>query len=184
MSEEDDLKPWEQQPGEPLLWYERFEHFRLQGARRTRAATFNWYRESKGMPPTRQLPDSWTNRMREWRWGERANAWDREQTKIRLEMWEQEKEQDRNDRILLLKAARSAVSKALPKLDLTNSSPSTVIYALGMLVNELRKEYQGEGPEDSSTKSGLGAIEALGIREVVIEHSTPDDADEEEADGS
>jgi hypothetical protein len=37
----DALQVWQQQPGEPPLWYSRFHRFLLMGARRSLLATYN-----------------------------------------------------------------------------------------------------------------------------------------------
>ena len=69
-------EPWEQQPGEPNLWYARFERYRLTGPRRSLLALLNGERQANGARKARSVPESWALRAKQWRWRERAEAWD------------------------------------------------------------------------------------------------------------
>ncbi len=75
----DARNPWDRQRDaqgnlEPMLWYERFERYRLMGPNRTIEAAWRESpaKGSKGKRPSRH----WYERAREWRWKERAEAWD------------------------------------------------------------------------------------------------------------
>jgi phage terminase large subunit len=66
---------WDQQPGEPNLWYQRFTRYRLLGVIRTLEATYRAECNAVGRTPKR--PDKkWFNKFRELRWKDRAEAWD------------------------------------------------------------------------------------------------------------
>lgn len=71
-------KIWERQEGETLLWYRRFECYRLMEPVRSVAAVFqNEY--SKKLDNTRKKPDpdgTWYEIAKQWRWEERAATWD------------------------------------------------------------------------------------------------------------
>ena len=41
-------EPWEQQPGEPNLWYARFERYRLAGPSRSLLSNLNAERQQRG----------------------------------------------------------------------------------------------------------------------------------------
>jgi hypothetical protein len=87
------LEPWEQQPGEPNLWYARYERYRLAGPRRSLLALFNSERREHGAKKARSIPQSWAQKAKQWRWRERAEAWDTfEFQQARVEHAEQFKE--------------------------------------------------------------------------------------------
>ena len=70
--------PYERQPGEPLLWYRRFEQFRLMEPVRSIVGAF---REEMGGDERKEAPGRWYEEAKRWRWEERAAAWDEHQTK-------------------------------------------------------------------------------------------------------
>jgi hypothetical protein len=175
----EESKPWDQQPGEKALWFERFVMYLQMGTKRTKMGVYNQVRASNGKTPARDLDPTWFKAAKEWKWADRAAAYDREQAITQRERYEKERDQDRADRIVLLKALRGKVSAALPGLDFTKASPNTVIYAIGLVVQELRKEYEIANQEDPSNKSVPGS---LAIREVVVEHPL-DSEDEEDEEG-
>ena len=72
----DEKAPWEQQDGEPNRWFQRFSAFRLLGPGRTVIGANNQEREKKGKPKQVNTPGSWSKAATQWRWYERANAWD------------------------------------------------------------------------------------------------------------
>ncbi len=69
-------EPWEQQPGEPNRWYARFERFRLAGPSRSLLGAVKAEREQVGKRSTRSVPQAWAKAAQQWRWRERAEAWD------------------------------------------------------------------------------------------------------------
>jgi hypothetical protein len=81
------VEAWEQQPGEPALWFARFTEFYLSaGPDRSLAAAYRTYRarQAIGTKPARdfsraQPPGEWTRHCTAWRWVERAQAWDARQ---------------------------------------------------------------------------------------------------------
>ena len=73
---------WEQQPGEPNLWFGRFCRYKNLGYTRSFVATLNGEEAEKGtgkLSPS--LPGAWNNAIAKWRWMERAAAWDIEQVR-------------------------------------------------------------------------------------------------------
>lgn len=73
-----ELKRWDRLPGEPQLWYDRFEtFFRPAGSGRSLLGALNAWRASVGKPPSpRSINQAWTKAATNWRWRERAEAWD------------------------------------------------------------------------------------------------------------
>jgi len=67
---------WEQQAGEPNRWYARFERFRLAGPNRSLLSTLNAERQQRGAKKGKSLPQAWARSVHQWRWRERAQAWD------------------------------------------------------------------------------------------------------------
>ncbi len=67
---------WERQPGEPADWFNHFTMFLLGGPGRSLLGTYNIHRTKVGKGRTRQIPNSWVQKSREWGWRERADAWD------------------------------------------------------------------------------------------------------------
>jgi hypothetical protein len=76
-------KPWDQQPGEPDRWYDRFSrHFLMVGPERS--LLNSWIRDEgekaakDGRVPRRKsgLPKHWLNATETWKWRERASAYD------------------------------------------------------------------------------------------------------------
>ncbi len=70
------MSAWERQPGEPNLWYERFERYRLLGPRRSLLAVYNAERETAGEQPARCAPRSWAIQAAAWTWAARSEDWD------------------------------------------------------------------------------------------------------------
>lgn len=67
---------WDQQPGEPHKWFQRFTTYRMMGYARTFEAVYKYERERLGFKNNR--PSAfWFTIAAEWRWKERAQAWDR-----------------------------------------------------------------------------------------------------------
>lgn len=69
---------WERMAGEPGVWYARFEIFRLLGPTRTLARAYRTAARLEGLRGKRPSR-GWTVAAREWKWVERAEAWDQEQ---------------------------------------------------------------------------------------------------------
>jgi hypothetical protein len=73
----DDQQPWERKEGEPNLWFQRFERYRLAGPKRTLLGTVNAEKAERGLQRrARSTPGAWQRNFEQWRWKERAEAWD------------------------------------------------------------------------------------------------------------
>lgn len=63
--------------GEPNLWFQRFERYRLAGPNRTLLGTVNAEKAERGIQrQAKKTPGAWNRRAEEWHWKERAEAWD------------------------------------------------------------------------------------------------------------
>jgi hypothetical protein len=69
-------EPWESQPGEPNLWFARFESYRLTGAGRTLLGAVNTEQANRGKQRQTRIPGAWSRAFARWRWRQRAEAWD------------------------------------------------------------------------------------------------------------
>lgn len=86
------VSPWERLPGEPMLWYARFERYRLAGRKRSLTGIYNAERAERDKPPLKAPPRVWVLRAREWGWQERAEAWDATQLEEQREEWRERRE--------------------------------------------------------------------------------------------
>jgi hypothetical protein len=69
-------EPWDRLPGEPSLWYARFELYRLAGPNRTLLGTVNTEQANRGKQRQTSIPGAWSRAAAHWRWRQRAEAWD------------------------------------------------------------------------------------------------------------
>ncbi|MFN8469186.1 MAG: hypothetical protein U0X20_26760 [Caldilineaceae bacterium] len=74
-------KPWDQQPGEPKLWFKRFSLYLLMGPTRTVAAAYcdEFARRHPGKTCLPRSATNWRVISSRWHWPARAEAWDKEQ---------------------------------------------------------------------------------------------------------
>lgn len=70
------MTAWSRMDGEPMLWWSRFEQFRLMGPDRSLAELANRWRDAKGRPRLRTPARAWVKACDTWHWRERAEAWD------------------------------------------------------------------------------------------------------------
>ncbi len=68
--------PWDRQPGEPAVWYSRFENYRLLGPERSMLQGYNAWRARKGRTKSARVPGNWDKMASLWYWVKRADAWD------------------------------------------------------------------------------------------------------------
>lgn len=103
---------WDRMAGEPALWYDRFEGYRLIGPARSIEAAHRLVKDA-GNLRARRVPTIWHDRAREWSWQRRAEAWDEvERARVRVED-EQRRRDAREERIELLQSARAAAWKGI-----------------------------------------------------------------------
>lgn len=78
MSENEQDYPWERQEGEDTMWYDRFLVFLRMGPARTKLGAVHLVEtaEKGGNKRSSRTPGSWDEAAKEWRWRERADAWD------------------------------------------------------------------------------------------------------------
>jgi hypothetical protein len=73
----DNVDIWDLQPGEPSIWHERFEYYRLMGPLRTIGKAYRRYRKDiDNVETTASATHYWREKAAQWKWEERAQAWD------------------------------------------------------------------------------------------------------------
>jgi len=78
-------KLYDRQPGEPLLWYQRFTRFRLMQPVRSVASVYHEEQSQSSHATSNdvilrsKVPGAWYQLAERWHWEERAAAWDAEQ---------------------------------------------------------------------------------------------------------
>ena len=79
--------PWDQQPDEPIMWYDRFLAYRDMGSARSLFDGYTlWLRQAgkyEQADTVRCRPGSWAVKSQEFAWIDRAHAWDLNQRKKR-----------------------------------------------------------------------------------------------------
>jgi hypothetical protein len=140
-----DGQSWDRRPGEPAMWYERFELYRMAGPAR---AVLSVYRRYSGNPKGKAPPHGWSDAFHKWEWQRRAEEWDAaEQKKVR-EAFDEERRKDKEIRLQMLHAFRSRLAEALLLLDPRSANWRDVIGGLQTVNSELRIEY-GEDPSQN-----------------------------------
>lgn len=91
------VNPWDRLPGESNLWWIRFEKFRLMGPARTIKGLYDVEREHAGKCFRKQAPGIWKNHAVQYRWRERAGAWDQLALDELREEWAKRREKWRQD---------------------------------------------------------------------------------------
>jgi hypothetical protein len=88
----DELREWDQQPGEPTLWYDRFWKW-LHDPRRSLLGVYNAEREKARKRPAQTSPGAWREAVVKWNWEARAHAWDDYEHERLEEEWETRRKQ-------------------------------------------------------------------------------------------
>ncbi len=81
---------WGQLPGEPSLWFGRFEKYRQQGPKRSLYAVYvaepappGGARAKRADPkPLGSIPGAWSLQSKRWNWEARANAYDQSEREL------------------------------------------------------------------------------------------------------
>jgi len=120
-------EPWEQQMGEPNRWYSRFEIFRLAGPSRSLLAAVNAERQQRGAPKSKSIPQAWAKNAKEWRWRERAEAWDERQRQVARVTHEKEIEEMNRRHLQEAKALQSKAIQRLKALEQDQLSPADLL---------------------------------------------------------
>ena len=110
-------EPWERQPGEPNRWYARFERYRLAGPSRSLLGTVSAEKAEQGQKIPNGIPGAWSRAAGQWRWRERAEAWD-EQERRRARQARAQEVEEMNHRHI--QESQALQNKALQRLKTLN----------------------------------------------------------------
>ncbi len=84
-----DRLPWDQEPGEPTKHFDRFVRYKLIGPDRTLYSAYNQFKARGGSEGrVFAVPGAWRKIAKQWRWQERAEAWDAEQRRVEEAKWQ------------------------------------------------------------------------------------------------
>jgi hypothetical protein len=91
---------WEQIPGEPQFWFDRFHRFLMAGIYRTLVGAYNSERAERfpDWVAKKRVPSSWDRAAKAWRWRERCAKFDEIRERARQDItnkafkaqWDQE----------------------------------------------------------------------------------------------
>lgn len=72
----DEQQAWERRDEEPNLWYDRFVSYLQMGPSRSLLGAANLEQVQKSSNPFNGTPGAWLDAFKQWKWKERAEAWD------------------------------------------------------------------------------------------------------------
>lgn len=160
-----DLPPWNNQPNEPMVWFERFDKFyRPLGAERSLLSAYRAWKKVEKSQKTAQkseivrnspkksdekppklptsVPPTWREAAVRWRWESRAAAWDKAQAAERRQAELQAIQKSRDQRISLLNVTFNKALTALGGVQTHGRPLGEVTNAVRVVVQELRQEYR------------------------------------------
>ncbi len=117
MTDDTSPKPWDQQPDEPLVWYNRFHIYLTLGPSRSFTAAFHEWSGSDG-----KHSSTVSQRAKEWRWKERALAYDQANREEKAAFEADRAAEARERRIRRNNKILESVAAALDTADLENLS--------------------------------------------------------------
>jgi hypothetical protein len=148
---------WEQRPGEPIRWFERFDrYYRPLGAGRSLLLAYKKWEAAEAQNSLKKAekgrkrqiksaPTSWREAAKLWRWESRAEAWDLHQLAEEKQAEQEVRERSKERRIALLNATLAKAFEALNMVNLTHARIGEVGNVVRLVVQELRQEYEGKG---------------------------------------
>jgi hypothetical protein len=172
----DESKPWERQPGEPAMWFDRFDrYFRPLGPERSLLAAYNAWRKEAQKSATKSVAKSWEKNARKWHWPTRTEAWDDTERQRRHAEEEAERLQARRERRRLLQVYRGKLEQALETLKPGDAKWAEVTAGLRMANEELRNEYDDRPTQRHEHELSNAAGEALASARRMLGPNRPFD---------
>jgi len=153
------VNDWDRVPGEPVLWYERFDLYRLAGPGRGLDATYRLVSGKSG-----RAGAAWWKNAERWHWQDRAEAWDAEE-RVKLHAAEEERRRAaREERLRLLGEARAAVWQGLDNANLAELSKEEARGMLGTLRMFFFEALRGERLEMGEPTEIVGDLDVVQFR--------------------
>jgi hypothetical protein len=155
------MADWDRQPDEPSLWFDRFERYRRMGPGRSVLGCLHAEEAQKGKEKQSPCPpSSWSAAVEQWRWKERARAWDDEQTRLAREAEALELAERRK---VWIEQAKAIQTKAWKRLQAMESSELSVKETLEYFREGVKQELlaRGQPTEISKVDASLTPSEQL-----------------------
>ena len=133
------LLPWERQQDEPDLWFLHFTAYVGMGPKRTLRMTYARQRSPKA---PLDVPASWFEAFQTWGWRARAAAYDDEQKRVWRLKRDEFEQKARDERTLVLKAARGKLIEAMQRTDAADPAYERIVADLIAVNAELRRESE------------------------------------------
>lgn len=159
------MSEWERMENEPILWYTRFERYRLMGSNRSLLGVYKTElgrKEQNNKPPV-NAPMVWRKAAESWNWKARAESWDMQEVEARAAAAalqqakeEAEKERERQEwRLKRRQLAQGLFAKAAAALNSVGgenpiANLSQVANTVKIVLGELRAEF-----DDLPTQRGI-----------------------------
>lgn len=130
-----ELQPWEQQPGEDLLWFGRFKEYLQQGIKRRVTVVYraDLARRGKKVDPSKPSqqtwPLSWSLALKRHSWRARALAWDQAEQVRKDQEWAEAREAERQKELALAVQLRDKAE---------------VLLKLPVLTQEVKHDHNGQ----------------------------------------
>lgn len=153
---------------EPQIWFERFEIYRMLGAKRSMLKAENASRKAAQMRPTGQPSGSWKEAAEKWHWKARAQAWDDSETERRREEWEEERQGEKRERIQIWRAYRAKLLQALATIDIKEAKWYDITQGLKISMESLAGEYDDLPTQHHEIGGAPEGGRKVPIREVVV----------------
>jgi len=158
------MSEWARREGEPTIWYNRFERYRLMGSNRSMLGVVMAEMGKDGQKRTSQnIPNSWRLNADKWEWKARAEAWDMHEVEARaaaaaLQQAKEDAERERERQEWRLKRrqlAQGLFAKAAAALNSVGgenpiANLSQVANTVKIVLGELRAEF-----DDLPTQRGI-----------------------------
>ncbi len=136
---------WDRQKGENLMWFSRFETYRMIGPERTLLGTINEMMVKKGEKRRNSIPNSWSLNFEKFDWKQRAEAWDdQERQKTRKEN-EKARSKARKARVSLILEGIDKLREALKVCNPESAKFGEIMNGIRILSEQTRLEFM-EGP--------------------------------------
>jgi len=150
------MSEWERMENEPILWYTRFERYRLLGSTRSLLGAYKTElgRKEQNKKPPVNAPMVWRNAADKWNWKARAESWDMQEAQNRAAAAalqqakeEAEKERERQEwRLKRKQLAQGLFAKAAAALNSVGgdnpiANLSQVANTVKIVLGELRAEF-------------------------------------------
>lgn len=150
MTDDTSPKPWEQQPDEPPKWYSRFGIYLSLGPTRTPTAAYRIWTSGNS-----KLSRTASKRSKEWRWEERAIAWDKAKREEKAAFEEAREAEARERNLHLNTRIFDAISSVFDTADLTNLTKEEARATLPSLRGYLRTASELQRRERQSLRSSV-----------------------------